>query len=196
MNETVWDLLDQYKGTLTLKLARQHRVNPNTLKRLEEKGLLEKEGPGIYTYPGHFADEFFALQQRFTKGIFSHETALFLHGLSDENIGEYVMTVPWGYHNPRLGEAFVIPKTMREDRYQLGAMTLPSPAGNPLTVYNLERTLCDLWHPRHPADHYLKVDALKRYLQRPEKDFFRLSQYAKQLGTSPDLATAVEVLRQ
>ena len=38
MNETVWDLLDQYKGTLTLKLARQHRVNPNTLKRLEEKG--------------------------------------------------------------------------------------------------------------------------------------------------------------
>lgn len=50
--------------------------------------------------------------------------------------------------------------------------------------------------PRHPADHYLKVDALKRYLQRPEKDFFRLSQYAKQLGTSPDLATAVEVLRQ
>ena len=195
MNQTVWSLMEQYKGTLPAKIARHHQVNPNTLKRMEKKGLLEKDATGIYTFPGQFADEFFALQQRFTKGIFSHETALFLHGLSDENIGEYVMTFPYGYHNPRLGDHFVIQKTVRKERYGLGTMSLSSPAGNPLTVYNLERTLCDLWHPRHEADQYLKVAALKRYMKCPDKDLFRLAQYAKQLGVGKELATAVEVLR-
>lgn len=32
MNETVWDLLDQYKGTLTLKLAQQRRLSLSSLK--------------------------------------------------------------------------------------------------------------------------------------------------------------------
>ena len=46
-------------------------VRSRGLGDVYKRQLLEKEGPGIYTYPGHFADEFFALQQRFTKGIFS-----------------------------------------------------------------------------------------------------------------------------
>jgi len=50
---------------------------------LEDKGLIVKSVRGVYILPEVWDDEMFNLQSRFKRGIYSHETALFLWDLTD-----------------------------------------------------------------------------------------------------------------
>ena len=51
----------------------------------------------------YIEDEYLIMQLRCKQWIFSHETALYLHGLSDRNLIVLTVTVPSG-HNTRLME--------------------------------------------------------------------------------------------
>ena len=56
-------------------------ISRGNIKYLVDKGMLEKSARGVYILPEVWDDELFNLQSRFKKGIFSHETALFLWDL-------------------------------------------------------------------------------------------------------------------
>ncbi|MBA3927470.1 type IV toxin-antitoxin system AbiEi family antitoxin domain-containing protein [Listeria rustica] len=194
--EKLMKLLGEYNGTLTLKVAKANGINVKTLEDFVKKGILDRDVPGVYTKSGEFPDEFYMLQQKFTKGIFSHETALFLYGLTDVNPDRYVLTFPRGYNNPNLKQYFVQPKHVKVEVYSLGIATMESPNGNEIRVYNLEKTMCDMWKKSYKADYYVKIEALKKYMERPDKNLFRLLEYAEMLKIGTDLKMAVEVLNQ
>ena len=44
---------------------------------MAREGIIEIEEKGLYRLPDTYLDEFFILQYRFHKGVFSLETALF-----------------------------------------------------------------------------------------------------------------------
>lgn len=53
------------------------------LSVMVESGAIYRVERGIHTLPEVWEDELFFIQYRFPKGIFSHETALYLHGMTD-----------------------------------------------------------------------------------------------------------------
>jgi glycogen debranching enzyme len=57
-----------------------------------------KAARGVYVLPEVWEDELFILQYTYRKGIFSHETALWLLDFSDRTPQKYTMTFPVGYH--------------------------------------------------------------------------------------------------
>ena len=73
------------------------------IKYLVDKGMIEKSSRGIYILPEVWDDEIFNLQNRFKRGIYSHETALFLWDLTDRTPNKYHMTFPMNYNltNPK-----------------------------------------------------------------------------------------------
>jgi hypothetical protein len=80
------------------------------------------------------------------------------------------------------------------DRYELGVITVDSPSGNVIRVYDVEKTLCDMFSPRHKADKDVQLTALKRYMKRKNKDLSKLMRYAKILRVEKGLRPYLEVL--
>ena len=82
-----------------------------------------------------------AMQTRYSNLIYSHETALFIHGLLDRTPFEYSASVPNGYKVVmNIAERFKI-YYIKKEFHELGVVTASSSFGNPIKVYSIETTL-------------------------------------------------------
>lgn len=181
-------------GTVTSEQVTKAGISRQFLKVLVEKGLLERSERGVYILPMLFDDEMFNLQMRFKRGIFSHETALFLHDLTDQTPIKYAMTFPLGYNTTLLNSENVNYYRVKDDLYLIGIVDAKSPNKNPIRVYNSERTLCDILRGRSNTDIQIIVDAFKRYTRRDQKNIPLLSQYAKLFRVEKKMRPYLEVL--
>ena len=143
--------------------------------------------------PNEWEDEFFLLQQKYKKGVFSHSTALYLHGYSDRVPLRFHMTFPTKYNSPSLKKANVDVSRVKNDNYELGITELITPAGNQVVAYDLERSLCDVL--RGSGDDIQVVQyAMKKYASSRQRDINKLMRYAKQLHVEPKIRRYMEVL--
>jgi hypothetical protein len=69
-----------------------------------------------------------------------------------------------------------------------------SAAGNPLRVYDIERTVCDMVRGSISYDIQISKQALKVCIESPDKDMERLASYAKRLRIDPRLLRYIELL--
>ncbi|MCI6397500.1 type IV toxin-antitoxin system AbiEi family antitoxin domain-containing protein [Lawsonibacter sp.] len=123
----------------------------------------------------------------------SNATALYLHGYSDRTPAQYTMTFPKGYNSRSLKEENILVKRVVAENYSLGVMELPSPCGNQLQVYDLERTLCDILRGSGSDIQIISV-AMKKYAASKEKDIHKLMKYAEQLRVKPKVLRYMEIL--
>ena len=77
--------------------------------------------------------------------------------------------------------------------YSLGVTELQSPCGNPIRVFELERTLCDILRGSG-SDIQIVSTAMKKYAVSKEKDLHKLMQYAEQLRVKSKVLRYMEVL--
>ena len=68
----------------------------------------------------------------------------YLLGYSDRTPAKYTRTFPKGYNAPALKQENLIIKRVVPENYEFGRIEIESPSGNPIRVYDLERTLCDI----------------------------------------------------
>lgn len=196
MNNLTLSLFSQFNGTISQKEAKAHGINPTTLRRLVEKKEIDQLYPGIYVMKDSMPDYFYAVQQKLSRGIYSHETALFLHDLTDLNIGEMDMSFPSSYNRKNLTEDYpVIPHFVKnKEQYELGIERVCTPSKNRVNVYNKEKTICDLWAKRYYPDTAIRNAALKTYLSREDKDLRLLRKYMRIMDVREELYSALEVL--
>ena len=92
--EQIIKMAKENNGTVTAAMVVAAGFSRGNIKYLVDKGMIEKSVRGVYTLPGIWDDEIFNLQNRFKRGIYSHETALFLWDLTDRTPNKYCMTFP------------------------------------------------------------------------------------------------------
>jgi len=196
--EKSYDLLNNMvredNGLLVHKKARQKDIHPEYIGMFKEEYKLEEFMPGIYSDSNSFPDELFALQQRYTRGIYSHETALMLWEMTDVILAEYIMTFPQGYNTPTIKKWKINPKYITKDRYTIGKTTVETSFGNEVKIYDRERTLCDLLQTRHYTDKTVLLEAIKRYVASEQKDLRKLMKYAKIFKVENKLRPYLEIL--
>jgi predicted transcriptional regulator of viral defense system len=181
-------------GTVTSTEVTNAGILRAHLQILVDKGLLEHVERGVYILPSVLEDEMFNLQTRYKRGIFSHETALFIHDLTDRTPITYSMTFPLGYNTSSLKKQNIHYFRVIEDRYPIGAICSKSSSGNLIRVYNPERTLCDILTTRSNTDIQVITDAFKRYTRSLQKDIPLLSEYAKLFRVDKKLQAYLDVL--
>ena len=76
----------------------------------------------------------------------------------------------------------------------LGIVTMNTPFGNPVPVYDIERTVCDVVRSRSGIEMQTFQDALKQYAKRKDKDLRRLMRYAQMFHVEKLLRPYLEVL--
>ncbi|PKM59397.1 MAG: abortive phage infection protein [Firmicutes bacterium HGW-Firmicutes-4] len=192
--EKIEALIIAKQGTiLTADLEKNH-IPRTYLAGLVAEGKLEKVGRGVYVAADAIEDEMYVLQSRYPQLIFSHETALFLHDLTDRTPFEYSATVPSGYKVVEKISERVKIYYIRKELHPLGVIDGSSSFGNPIKVYNIERTICDCVRSRNRIDVQILNEALKRYVRLKSADFGQLMDYAKTFKVDKVIKHYLEVL--
>ena len=194
MPNELQSVLKQNGGMVTTAQANEVGVSNERLRLLVHSGDLERVTTGIYVLPDEFTDKMFIVQLRRPKIIYSHETALFLHELTDRDPISYMVTVPTGYNPTRLREDGCTVFTIKREQHEIGVTKLTTMFGNSVTVYDLERTICDCLRSRNNLDIAVVTDALKRYAKRKDKNLNKLMQMAETFKVTKLLRGYMEVL--
>ena len=176
--DIVISMLKNNKGYLTAKAARENGVQNYALQRMEGRGLIERAARGLYVGADTIPDTFAVAQYRCPKGVFSHETALFLHDLSDRMPMQLMMTIPSGWNTRLLRDDGIMFFYSAPKYARLGVVDIETTAGLTVMAYDAERTLCDCLRSVHKLDKDLVLDALKRYMKKPGVDKAKLLEYA------------------
>ena len=180
-------------GTITAKQVTAAGLHRSILQELVRKGELSRFSRGLYVPSSAWEDDLYLLQRKYGRGIYSHDTALYLLGYTDRTPAQYIMTFPKGYNAPSLKQEIIHIRRVVPEYYSLGVTELPSPCGNPLRVYDLERTLCDILRGSG-SDIQIVVPAMKKYAASKEKDIYKLMHYAARLRVEPKVLRYMEVL--
>jgi predicted transcriptional regulator of viral defense system len=192
--QTALELLKNGNGYLTAKTAGENGVKPITLKRMEERGLVERVARGLYTAADIIPDPFFVAQYRCPQGVFSHETALFFHDFSDRTPFQMMMTIPSGFNTRLITNNDMMIFYSKPKQAKLGAVKAITPYGLTVIVYDIERTLCDCLRNIDKLDKDLVLTALKRYMKDPASDKAKLLEYAAAFKIRDIVLRYMEVL--
>ncbi len=192
--EAIIKMAKENNGTVTTAMVVAAGFSRGNIKYLVDKGMIEKSARGIYVLPEVWDDEIFNLQNRFKRGIYSHETALFLWDLTDRTPNRYYMTFPANYNLTKPKEENIRCVQCKKEIYDLGIEEVTTPGGNAVRAYSVERTLCDILRPHSRVDIQVVTEAFKRYATNSYKNVLVLSEYAKLLKVEIKLRSYLEVL--
>jgi predicted transcriptional regulator of viral defense system len=187
-------ILKSNNGIVTTTQVSEVGIPRRCLSAMTESGIIYRVGRGIYALPEVWEDEMFFMQYRFSRGIFSHETALYLHGMTDRTPLRLTMTFPFGYNTSIVKKHGIVAKLSTVETYDLGIIKVSSPSGNIVKVYDIERTLCDIVKSRHRADIQVINQVMKTYASSKSKDIAKLMNYADILRVKPKILKYMEVL--
>lgn len=192
--EEIIKIAKDNNGLVTTAMVVSAGFSRGNLKYLVDKGMIERAVRGVYILPEVWEDEVFNLQNRFKRGIFSHETALFLCDLTDRTPNWYHMTFPENYNMSKPKEVNIRCRQCKKTLYDLGIVEVSTPGGNKVRAYSMERTLCDILRPNSRVDIQVITEAFKRYTKRTDKNIPILSEYAQMLKVEKRLRAYLEVL--
>lgn len=181
-------------GIIDTKTAAEHGISKAMLYKLCKNEKIHRIVKGQYILPDEMQDELLSISKRSEQIIFSHETALFLHGISDRTPFEHTITVPSDSAPSAAIKAECKVYYIKPELFELGKSTLPTPAGNMVPVYDLERTICDIIRSRNKLGTETFLAALKMYAASPKKNLNKLNAYATQLRIANVLRQYLEVL--
>ena len=181
-------------GIIETKIAAQIGISKAMLCKLCKENKIHRIVKGQYIFPDDMQDELLAISNRSDRIIFSHETALYLHGISDRTPFEHTVTAPSGCIPSAAIKSECKVYYIKPELFVLGKTMLKTPAGNKVPAYDLERTICDIIRSRNKLGTETFNAALKLYAVNPQKDLNKLSGYAKKMRVANVLRQYLEVL--
>ena len=192
--ENIMSISTSNNGVLRTSEVVSKGISKTTLAKFIQKYNYEHISHGTYCSPDVWRDELYLLQLRCTKTIFSHDTALFLLDMTDQERLQYIVTVKSGYNATHLREDDVKVFSVKKDLFELGISKEKTPFGNEVFIYNSERTVCDMIRSRSQIETQILQDAIKNYIRRKDKNLHLLMEYAKKFRVNNMLSKYLEVL--
>lgn len=191
--EILLDYLENHNGIITYKDCKNLGIPTVYLTRLESKGIIFRVEKGIFISSNGDYDAYYFFQYRFTKAIFSHISALYLQGLTDEIPQDFEITIPRGYRFNRVPSNLtlhIVPK----EYINLGVISVETTMGNWVQVYDFERIICDFIIQRNKIDTELFIKTLKNYRAYPKKNLAKLYEYATKMDAIKEIKQIMEIL--
>jgi predicted transcriptional regulator of viral defense system len=194
INAVIYEEMKHNNNMITTARVTELGFSRALLTSYVKNGLLERSRHGVYTLPDMVHDDMYTLMLRSKRIIFSHDTALFLNGLSERTPFIHTVTIPSNsvLPNSLKGECncyYIKPKL-----HEIGLITKTTTFGNEVRCYNLERTICDIFRSRNRLDEETVISAIKNYASSNKKDLNLLSVYAQQFKVNRELKKYLEVL--
>ena len=183
-------------GIIRTKWAVENGVPKDYLRFALEDDVIERVRHGFYVLKDTIVDEVFILQQRAKNLIYSFDTAAYYNGLTTRDPLRLTLTATRDTNTSFLhAKGFELNfHYVDNEKFELGKTKTKTIFGNQIVIYNMERTLCDLFSSIYNGDAYIALESLKNYVKRKDKNFYKLMKYAQDLGVEQELKKRLEVL--
>lgn len=193
-SEQIRNLIISNNGIIQTSQITKLGISKPVLYQYMKENEMEQIAHGVYATKDAWVDTMYLLHLRCEQAVFSHETALFLHDLTDREPMEYEITVKTGYNPSKLKEDGIKVYTVKKELHGEGIVMMQTTFGNVVPVYNMERTICDIIRNRNNTEIQTLQTALKQYVKRKDKDLRLLMQYAVKFRVDKILRQYLEVL--
>ncbi len=187
-------LSNENSGVILTKAAGAQGVSRAKLSHLAKTGKLIRIANGQYIFSSELEDELKTLSNRSQQIVFSHETALFLNGISERT--------PF-VHSVTISSAQSVSKSFAQQcklyyvkpaLHEVGKTILYTTLGAPVPCYDMERTICDIIRSRNRIADETFLASLKLYAASPQKNLSNLQKYAAKFGITKAVRHYMEVL--
>jgi predicted transcriptional regulator of viral defense system len=171
----------QHKGYAQMKDLKAEGFHTRKIQSAIEEGLIDKIKPGLYKqvdYPWNEESSLVDVCRAKESAVICLSAALEYYSLTTFSPKAITVAVP---HNtdkfvleyPPI-QVFYFPLRF----YQPGIEMIETPHG-PIRIYNVEKTICDLFRYRKRLGEDLALEGLKNYLKRQTSRVHKLQQYAE-----------------
>ena len=188
--EKIKNFLNQNNGYITTADFISLGIGRHLIPNFINVGLIRKVAHGLYIDNRLLEDPYYILQKKNPYAIFSFNTAFHILNLTNRTPYEIDISIPRG---KRVRGNYNI-HYVSSNFYDIGIITVESPSGNPIKVYNAERCICDMYRINRSFDLELKNRIIDYYFHSKEKNIDRLLEYAKIFGIYEKINTVVELM--
>lgn len=192
--ELIDKLITDNGGMIRTSQVTEAGITKPVFYQYVKENNLEQIAHGVYATSDSWTDAMYLLHLRCKQAVFSHETALFLHDLTDREPTEYEITVKTGYNPSKLKNDGIKVYTVKKEFHEKGIIMMQTSFGNSVPVYSMERTICDIIRNRNNTEMQTLQTALKQYSKRKDKNLRLVMQYAKDFRVEKILRQYLEVL--
>jgi predicted transcriptional regulator of viral defense system len=194
INPVILDALKHNNSMITTAQVMELGFSKQTLYNYVKAGLLERIRQGVYILPDAVHDDMYTMMLRSDSIVFSHESALFLHGLSDRTPFRHTITLPSNKAIPGSIKDECVWFYVKPELHAIGITEKPTTMGNMVRCYNPERTICDFLRTRSRCEEEMFIAAIKNYAAYDKKNLNRLAEYAELFRVADVLRIYMEVL--
>ncbi len=192
--ELLRNISKQNNGIILTKSVAEYGVSRATLSYLCKEGRIVRVSSGQYVLADEIGDEMLSLHLRSSMLVFSHESALFLNGISERTPFEHTVTIPTGKTLSRSISSQCKIYYIKDELFDIGRVQLKTPMGNKVFAYDMDRTVCDIVRSKSRIADETFAAALKNYAVSPNKNLVNLSRYADAMGITSQIKKYLEVL--
>ena len=185
-------LVEEGNGYLLTAKALDNNVSKQTLAKYVSDRCMSRVAHGVYLSGDAWPDDYYLLFLRNRRIVFSMESSLYLHGLTDREPVRTTVTVPEGYNSTHVHDVRVI--HIKKEWYDMGLSKIQTGFGNEVPVYDTERTICDIIRAKNNVEIQTFQTAMREYMSMRGKNLGNLIRYAQSLGIEEKVRTYTEVM--
>lgn len=177
----ILEIARENNGIVTTKQITENKIARIYLTKLVQKKILNKIERGMYSTKSPKINHFYSKQNKSTKIIFSHFTALNLLGVY-KNIEETEqVSVKQGYNAKNLKGYKIFYN--HEKNYNHGLITI-NHEGHIIKIYDLERSVCDIIKSQNRFEEIEYNKFINFYFNRDDINYKKLLEYSILLNIS------------
>lgn len=193
--ERIETLIKNNNGYITRKEIDKANIPSIYLTRYAKKHNLMRINRGFYAKEEWIVDPYLVFQYTYPQFIYSFNSAIYLHGLSDILPNYLEVTKPINYHPFTKKRDDVIVHTDTVDSsYHLGIVEIVTSLGNIVRAYDKEKTICDIIKNKERIEFEVYAKVLNNYAKSKNKNINKLMEYARTMKVENKVRSQIEVL--
>lgn len=160
---------------------------------MADEGFIKRLERGIYTTDKFIYDEFFIFQLKHANIIYSYNTALYLHNMTDRIPFKMDVTTKRNL-NLSLYKDKINLYRVNNNIFNLGKYKIETQYGNTVISYNLERTVCDIINNKSNIDIEIANKAIRRCIKNKNFNVNKMFDYAKKMKIYDKVKSYMEAI--
>lgn len=193
-NEKVKKILDDNNGIVTAMQLKEESVPYTVINEMIDTKELKRVDRGIYiNNDSYYEDEYFIFQKKHPNIIFSHNSSLYIFGMTERVPHQMEITVKRNYHVIPKNDEFVIFR-VPDNIYDLGITTGNTAFGNKVKCYNIERTIIDIIISNKTLDTESRNKAVRECVKSKNFDYDLMLEYARKMKVYDKIKTIMDVV--
>ena len=182
-------------GVARMHLLQEAGMTYYSLRALMEKGVVTKIKQGVYRLEHSELpiDEMVEVARMVPKGVYCLFSACAYYGLTTFVSGQHHLAIPKKSKVTLPSYPPIQLYYWAETSYHLGITTVDS-SGGTVSMYDMEKTVCDMVKFRSKAGIDTMKEVLHNYIRRKDRKIYQLNDYARQLNIEGVLSKYLEVL--